>query len=191
MITPPQFDRCSADDSAGVFVASAYEAHYLAVFGFLARRTRDRSVAEDLLQETYLRLTREARLGREPLQVRAWLLRVASNLVIGRSRRQATAFRWLGRNALREHQRMIAPSPEAGVLGRERAAEIDRVLEELGSDARLALLMSGQGFAGAEIAAAIGRSGAATRTLMCRARARVRVAAMGEDGTSLGVGQSN
>jgi RNA polymerase sigma factor (sigma-70 family) len=173
-----------------MFVASAYEAHHLAVFGFLARSTRDHSVAEDLLQETYLRLTMEARHGREPLQVRAWLFRVASNLVIGRSRRQATSLRWLGRYARMEHERMTAPSPEAGALRRERAAEIGRVLDGLSADARLALLMSGQGFASPEIAAAIGRSGAATRTLICRARARVRVEA-GEDDTRISVGRSN
>jgi DNA-directed RNA polymerase specialized sigma24 family protein len=85
---------------------------------------------------------------------------------------------------------MIAPSPEAGVMLRERAAEIDRVLDGLSADARLALLMSGRGFAGSEIAAAIGRSGAATRTLICRARARVRVEAGGDD-TRISVGRSN
>lgn len=166
-------------DSVGAFVASAYEVHRSAVYGFLARSTRDPSVAEDLLQEAYLRLTREARCGRAPLQVRAWLFRVASNLVIGRSRRQRTALRWLGRYGRREQERMITPSPEAGVMLRERAAEIDQALDGLSADARLALLMSGHGFAGAEIAAAIGRSGAATRTLMCRARARVRTEGRG------------
>ena len=164
-------------DGAGVeaFVVSAYEAHHAEVFAFLARSTRDRSVAEDLLQETYLRLTKEARYGRTPLQVRGWLYRVASSLVIERSRRQTTALRWLGRYGRREHERMIAPSPEAGVLSREQATEMERVLEGLSADARLALLLSGEGFNGEEIAAAIGRSAGATRTLLCRARARVRV----------------
>ena len=70
---------------------------------------------------------------------------------------------------------MTAPSPEAGVVGREGVAEMERVLEGLSAEARLALLLSGEGFSGDEIAATIGRSAAATRTLLSRARARVRI----------------
>ena len=156
------------------FVVSAYEAHHAELFAFLARSTRDRSVAEDLLQETYLRLTKEVRYGRAPDQLRGWLYRVATNLVIERSRRQTTALRWLGRYGRKEHESMIGPSPEVGVLTRERTAEMERVLSGLSPDARLALLLSSEGFAGEEIAAAIGRSSAATRTLLSRARTRVR-----------------
>lgn len=164
------------DDAAvEAFVVSAYEAHYAELFAFLARSTRDRSVAEDLLQETYLRLTKEARYGRPPLQVRGWLYRVASNLVVERAGRQSTALRWLGRQGRRPQARVIAPSPDAGVVGGERTTEMDRVLEGLSPDARLALLLSVAGFAGEDIASAIGRSSAATRTLLGRGRARVRV----------------
>lgn len=167
--------RARAGAGAEAFVVSAYEAHHAEVFAFLARATRDISVAEDLLQDTFLRLTNEAREGRAPLQVRAWLYRVASNLVISRARRQTTALRWFGRHGRQEREELTAPSPEAGVMSREGAAEMERVLEGLSADARLALLLSGEGFAGAEIAETIGRSAAATRTLLCRARARVRV----------------
>jgi RNA polymerase sigma-70 factor, ECF subfamily len=156
------------------FVVAAYEAHHAEVYGFLARATRDVSAAEDLLQETYLRLTQEARAGQAPLQVRAWLYRVASNLVISRARRQTTARRWLGGSG-RDENPMTSPSPEAGVVRREGVAEMERVLEGLSADARLALLLSGEGFGGEEIAVTIGRSAAATRTLLCRARARVRI----------------
>ncbi len=166
--------RTRAGAGAEAFVVSAYEAYHAEVFAFLARATRDISVAEDLLQDSYLRLTSEAREGRAPLQVRAWLYRVASNLVISRARRQTTALRWFGRYG-RQQQALTAPSPEAGVISREGAAEMERVLEGLSADARLALLLSGEGFAGEEIAETIGRSAAATRTLLCRARARVRV----------------
>jgi DNA-directed RNA polymerase specialized sigma24 family protein len=57
---------------------------------------------------------------------------------------------------------------------RERTAELEAALAGLPADARLGLLLAGQGFSGREIAEAIGRSEAATRTLMCRVRMRVR-----------------
>jgi RNA polymerase sigma factor (sigma-70 family) len=167
--------RARAAAGAEAFVVSAYEAHHAEVFAFIARATRDISVAEDLLQETYLRLTVEARESRAPLQVRAWLYRVAANLVISRARRQTTAVRWFGRHGRNEREALTVPSPEAGVVRREGVAEMERVMEGLSPDARLALLLSGEGFAGEEIAATIGRSAAATRTLLSRARARVRV----------------
>ena len=79
------------------FVVSMYEAHHAEVYAFLVRSTRDPSAAEDLLQETFLRLTTEARAGRAPEQVRAWLFRVASNLAISRARRHATANTYMDR----------------------------------------------------------------------------------------------
>jgi RNA polymerase sigma-70 factor, ECF subfamily len=167
--------RARPATGADAFVVSAYEAHHAEVFAFLARATRDPFVADDLLQETYLRLMKEARDGRAPLPVRAWLYRVASNLVISSARGQTTARRWFGRHGRHERHAMTTPSPEAGVVSREGAAEMERVLGGLSDDARLALLLSSEGFAGDEIAQTIGRSAAATRTLLSRARARVRV----------------
>jgi RNA polymerase sigma-70 factor (ECF subfamily) len=156
------------------FVVAAYEAHHAEVYGFLARATRNVSAAEDLLQGTYLRLTQEARAGQAPLEVRAWLYRVASNLVISRARRHATASRRRDGSA-QKGDLMTAPPPGAGVIGRDGVAEMERALAGLSVDARLALLLSGEGFGGEEIAATIGRSAAATRTLLSRARARVRI----------------
>lgn len=160
---------------AEAFVVSAYEAHGAEVFAFLARATRDTSVAEDLLQEAFLRLAKEARDGRAPVAVRAWLYRVSSDLVIGRAGGRTTTLGWRGRQRRNEQEGLIAPSPGVGVLGRDPTAEIELALEGLSADARLALLLSGERFAGEEIAAALGRSVAATRTLLSRARARVRI----------------
>ena len=75
----------------------------------------------------------------------------------------------------RSEQEDDVESPEAGVLARERTSAIDAVLATLHVDARTALLLSADGFSGEEIAATIGRSHAATRTLIFRARVRVRL----------------
>lgn len=164
-------------DAAGseAFVVAAFEAHHADVFAFLVRSTRDRFVAEDLLQETYRRLTKEARYGRGPVQVRTWLYRVASNLVVEHPPRRTRALRWFGGFGREEREETIAPVADTGALSGSQATEMERVLEGLSPDARLALLLSGEGFAGDEIAVAIDRSAAATRTLLGLARARVRV----------------
>ena len=85
----------------------------------------------------------------------------------------ATAVRWLSRYGSVE-ARSTSASPEAGLLSRERNGAMERALDRLPTNARLALTLSGSGFSGRDIAEAIGRSEAATRTLMSRARVTVR-----------------
>jgi RNA polymerase sigma-70 factor (ECF subfamily) len=153
-------------------VIEAWQAHHGELFGFLHRSTRDASAAEDLLQETFLRLTREARAGRMPGLVRPWLFRVAGNLAVSRARRGSTALRWLQRQV--DPESRTAESPESRTVRHESSTDLAAALGHLAPAARSALLLASEGFSGAEIAAAIGRSDAATRTLMCRARLQLR-----------------
>lgn len=160
-------------------VVDAFRMYRDELYSFLYRSTRDDAAAEDLLQETFLRLMREVDSGRTPDHLRAWLYKVASNLAISRGRRRATVVDWVRRHG-RDEVTRVAESPETELLGRERASTLDAALATLPADARSALLLSAQGFSGEEIAAAIGRSHAATRTLLSRARVRVRVALQDE-----------
>lgn len=155
-------------------VMRVWDAHHGEIFAFLVRTTRDTEVAEDLLQEAFLRLTREARADRMPDNARAWLYRVSGNLATSRGRRLGAAARGIARMG---RPPTLLPSenlPEQGYLHREGRADLMRILADLDPAARAALLMASEGFSGAEIAAAIGRSEAATRTLLCRTRLRVR-----------------
>jgi RNA polymerase sigma-70 factor, ECF subfamily len=140
------------------------------ILAFLVPMTRDPEVAEDVLQETFIRLIREARAGRMPDNVRAWLYRVAANLAISRGRRVAT---WL-RIVPRLLDRSEPPRPEAEFLQHERDAELHAALGHLRPDGRAALLLAAEGFDGREIAALIGRSEPATRTLLYRSRIELR-----------------
>ena len=159
---------------ADAVVVTAWADHHDEVFAFLVRTTRDPEVAEDLLQEAYLRLTREARADRTPDNIRAWLYRVGANLAVSRGRRISAAFRGIVRLRAVEGGLRMEDAPEASYLGREGRAALLGVLADLDPGARAALLLAAEGFSGAEIAAAIGRSDAATRTLLCRTRVQVR-----------------
>jgi RNA polymerase sigma-70 factor (ECF subfamily) len=160
--------------TAEAFVRVAFESYHQELYGFLRRTARDDAVAQDLLQEAFLRLMREAAAGHPPEQTRAWLYRVATNLAISRARRGRTVLAWLGRIASTHPRETAAESPEARVLRDERSRALEAALARIGPDARSALILSGQGFSGAEIARTIGRSEAATRTLMSRARVQLR-----------------
>lgn len=156
-----------ADEAA---LTTIYEERRAEVFAFLVGMTHDREAAEDLLQDTFIRLIREARAGRMPDEVRPWLYRVAANAAISRGRHGAVWHRLLPRLV----DRREPVQPEAEALRLERGSDLDAALAELGPDGRAALVLAAQGFAGREIAAAIGRSEGATRTLMCRARIELR-----------------
>ncbi len=151
-------------------LTAIYEERRGELFAFLVGMTRDDQVAEDILQDTFLRLIREARAGRMPDQVRAWLYRTAANAAIDRSRRGATLLRLLPRLL----DRSDPPRPESEFLRSERDAELNAALARLAPDRRAALLLAARGFSGAEVAGLIGRTDGATRTLLCRARLEMR-----------------
>ena len=157
--------RSTADD-----VAAAYDLHHGELFTFAYRASRDREIAEDLVHEAFTRLIVELEAGRSPTNVRAWLYRVTANLNVSRARRAEVA----QRHAAGLLDTGAEPGPEPTYLDSERRSTIEAALAELGDDARTALLMAADGFSGMEIAEAIGRTGLATRALMCRARLQLR-----------------
>ncbi len=170
--TQPALERLSGRSRSDEATLTAlYEAHRAELFAFLIRVTRDREAAEELLQDAFIRLIREGRAGRMPNDVRPWLYRVAANAAISRSRRRSS---WT-RLAPRLLDRREPMGPDSEFLRSERDAELHRALTQLPADARAALLLAAQGFDGQEIAASIGRSESATRTLMCRSRAQMRL----------------
>lgn len=156
--------------STAEVIASAYDSHERELYSFALRSTRDPAIAEDLLQEAFTRLIVEIEAGRGPVNVRAWLYRVIANLVVSGGRRANVARRHVP--ALVETG--VDEGPEAAYLGHERQSDLEKALAELDTDARTALVMAAAGFKGLEIAEAIGRSGNATRTMMCRSRLQLR-----------------
>jgi len=160
---------------AGAQTGDAYGRFATEVHGFLVRTVRDGDVAADLLADAFTKLLVEERGGRWPDHPRAWLYRVASNLAMSRGRRLRVATR-VDHVLQARHHDQVSDSPDAEVLRRERRSDLDRALGLLGTDARVALLLAAQGFDGTTIATTIGRTEAATRTLMCRSRMRLREA---------------
>jgi RNA polymerase sigma-70 factor, ECF subfamily len=177
----PAVERLRGGTRPGEAALTAlYEAHRAELLGFLVRMTRDREAAEDLLQETFVRLIREARAGRMPDDVRPWLYRVAANAAISRSRHGAVWTRLVPR--LVDHREPAVPDRE--YLRTERDAELHGALASLPVDGRAALLLAAHGFSGHQIAASIGRTEGATRTLMSRSRAQLRLVLEAAEGQS-------
>lgn len=152
-------------------VEAAFAAHEGELFSYALRATRDREVAADLVQDVFLRLVAELRAGRVPRAIRPWLYRVLTNLIVSRGRHGSVIDRWL--RSLRRPE-AEAPPPERAVVADETRRSLQAAIAQLAPDARVVILLAARGFRGPEIAEQIGRSQAATRTLLCRARMQVR-----------------
>jgi RNA polymerase sigma-70 factor (ECF subfamily) len=119
--------------------------HYMrqreSLLRFLTRRTRDPDVAQDLLQETWLRVADGS--GAVSIEnPRAYLFQIASNLTID-------YFRTEGRRVLRteEIEALLSvpderPGPEAVAIGRSDLAVIASALQDMPARRRSILLMS-------------------------------------------------
>ena len=166
-------DASRRDPSAmAEIVAAAFRDHSASIQGMALRTTRDPELAADVTQEAFLRLVSEAQAGRCPDNVGAWLYRTSANLIVSRARRAAVARRLTPRLV-----RTDGPAqPDAIAVLREEHHELQVALTTLPAADRVALLMAAHGATGEEIACHLGRSQGATRTLLSRARRRLRTA---------------
>jgi RNA polymerase sigma-70 factor (ECF subfamily) len=164
-------ERTATTSANAALVMQAFEDHRLQLTSFANSMTRDREAADDIVQEAFLRLVRELNRGVTPDNVLAWLYRVCSNLAVSRGRRLTVSQRFL---RIARSNADEAPA-DVEILRRESSQIVMAGLATLPADARAALLMASQGFSGREIAEAIGKSENATRTMMFRAREKLRI----------------
>jgi RNA polymerase sigma-70 factor, ECF subfamily len=156
-------------------LAMAFDEHAAALRRYALHIARDPDAADDIVADAFARLFTEAQADRWPKRVGPWLYRVAWNLAMSRGRRMTVAAR-VNRQMRASFRERVVDSPESLVIRREVGSELDRAVSTLSPDARTAVLLAAEGFDGAAIAATIGRSYAATRTLLCRSRGILRVA---------------
>jgi RNA polymerase sigma factor (sigma-70 family) len=107
-----------------------YAEHAAPLFRFLAYRTGDRTLAEDVLADTFERALRgRRRFDRRKASEKTWLYTIALNLVRDHSRRQAAEARALERRvpSAAAHP---GPEPEAAEQRGDLHAALDRLSAE-------------------------------------------------------------
>jgi RNA polymerase sigma-70 factor, ECF subfamily len=139
------------------------------LWAYLASASGDPTLAEDLVQESFLRLLRAAGVPRDPAHLRGYLFRTATNLL--RDHR-----RW--RRRRREEppeEAHTAPATEGGEQGEAGLRhDLQRFLARLEPRARKLLWLAHvEGWSHAEIAAAVGLREVSVRVLLFRARRRL------------------
>jgi RNA polymerase sigma-70 factor (ECF subfamily) len=153
------------------------------LYGYLVRMTRRRDVAEDLLQETFLRLAQHAnKLDRET-RLAPWLFTVAHRLVVSWARAQAVRDQLAGDLPQREAADASAGgarSPLEALADSQAQLALERAFAALAPAYReVALLVGVEGMQPAEVAQILGHKPDAIRQRL--ARARIQLAdALGE-----------
>lgn len=143
--------------------------HLAKVVAYAHRLLRDGAEAEDVAQETFLRLWKHAGRWQPRAKLHTWLFRVAHNLAIDRLRKR----RETGPDALERQSSGDRPS---GLLARKRvAAEVEDALAALPERQRAAIaLIHYQGLSHAEAAEVLECGVEAVESLLSRGRRTLR-----------------
>jgi RNA polymerase sigma-70 factor (ECF subfamily) len=175
-IEPPareELERLRARDPEAL--RSFYRRYMDRIYGVVYRLVGERSLAEDVTQEVFLKVHRAAdRLdpGRDPYP---WLVTIAHNAC--RDVWRSSAYRMSRRAASIEADTVVAGSltlgtndPERDALGRERERFVQAAIARLPEPLRVAIVLHAyEGMSHEEIAAATGTNHAAARKRYSRA----------------------
>jgi len=152
-----------------------YQRHAAEVYRYLRRLVETRVKAQDILQETFLKLHLQLASSREIANVRAWLFHVATNLAHNRQRDELRA-------SQREARHANGPRVADFHRQLEEQQLLQRALQQLPPQMRQALLLSAEGFKHREIAEITGIAVGYVSVLVSRGRAAFKESYQREHG---------
>ncbi|MCB9654104.1 MAG: sigma-70 family RNA polymerase sigma factor [Deltaproteobacteria bacterium] len=151
-----------------------YEAYRARIFTFLLRLTGRRALAEELVQETFIRLVQHRDRLREDTQIGAWLYRVARNLALSQRRRRALESTF-GLDFLFQAADRVTPFDH--VFGNELEGLVERALAKLGpKNLEVAWLVFVEGFSQEAVCTILDVRPEALRKRLSRVRAELKLA---------------
>ena len=169
------------------------------LLGYLQRMVSDMATAEELVQETFLRVHRARDRYQPEARFSTWLYRIATNLALNELRRPRRKRPHASVDDEQAPLPLVAggAGPEALAQARLEARDLERELERLPERQRMALWLSAvEGFSYAEVAEALETSNKSVKSLVHRARATIaerlqkasapRAASNGQDGRRSG-----
>ncbi|MDA8404936.1 MAG: sigma-70 family RNA polymerase sigma factor [Desulfobacteraceae bacterium] len=161
-----------------------FEIHRKPVINFCFRFCRNRTLAEDLAQEVFLRVYRGAGGYRPDARFTTWLYRIAVNVCLNETRKaryhvRVESIDRPGLEGMDDMPREVSddclPNPGEMVASKQRDAAIERAMTRLPEQQRIALVLrTHHGFSYDEIASQMSCSEGKVKTLIFRARQRLK-----------------
>lgn len=163
-----------------------YRRHYKGVFAFLVRMVQDRHLAEDLLQETFIRIFNSRATWEPRSKLTSWLYRIARNLCIDEKRRywnrlvlmdSQTQSQYDDNNqsTILERTETNHPDPRAAACERVDAERIHKAINALSEEQREVMILNKyHGLSYAEIAEVLEVSPESVKQRAYRAHLKLR-----------------
>ncbi len=149
-----------------------YHRHEMRVWRYLERNVRNRATADELMQEVWFAVARDAPRYAPSARFTTWLFTIAHNRMIDsiRAHREHMSLEVLGYEIA---DPLASPVSEA--ITRDQATALNRAVGQLGHEQREAFLLQMEGELGIEeIAAITGASFETTKSRLRYARTRLR-----------------
>lgn len=152
MIESEQSPAVAQSPPADEIVLWHYDREHLPLRRYLKLTGVNESTAQEIVQETFLRLHRHLRADGDRTNLRAWCYRVAQNL----ARNEQAAARQKRWAPLEEDMVQEAvPTAESQLLIREREEKLRKAIGKLSAAERECLMLRSQGLKYREIAAVL------------------------------------
>ena len=143
------------------------------LYGYLSRLCGDAELAEDIVQECFVKLYQRGGMPDDPA---AWLVTVAHNLWRDDRRRGARQGRLLLERTAEVPTGAVPVPADADTLAAERVATVRRALDRLPLRDRQLLLLRHEGYGYREIAGALELTPSSVGTMLARASEAFRKA---------------
>jgi RNA polymerase sigma factor (sigma-70 family) len=157
-----------------------YRRHEMRVWRYLQRNLRNAATADELMQEVWFAVARDAARYLPSARFTSWLFTIAHNRMIDsiRAQRRHTSLESLGHESdevIRQLTADPSASPVAAAVARDEAAALIRAVEELPQEQREAFLLQVEGDLDVEeIAKLTGSSFETTKSRLRYARTKLR-----------------
>lgn len=161
------------ETSVGVRFEEVYQRQKNAVYGYLSYMTKDKDTAEDLAQETFLKVYLGLKGFKEDCSEKTWCLTIARNTFLSFARKKQPVL--LEEADMERLGAGYESGPEEKLLKEEKAKLIREVLSSLNADDRtIILLRDYEKMAYADIARVTGLSETVVKVRLHRARLKYR-----------------
>jgi RNA polymerase sigma-70 factor (ECF subfamily) len=188
-LTPAQANESSLDFALMARIGAGdheafrqlVERHQHAVIGTVTKMLGNPSDAQDISQQVFLRIWRNAKRYRPEAKFTTYIFTITRNLVFNETRRRGRK-KEVSSDAREEHSRLLPEDlpdrqPDAQLLQAELQQTINAAIAALPETQRMAVVLwRYKQLSYEEIAAVLGLSGSAVKSLLFRARTSLREA---------------